>query len=106
MLPSRSARYPVAMHQVTPRDRDSARSRVRSVTTTTAVVAGILAAGGAAAAAGTFAGRTVSASADSVGSSQNGAVPPFDPGNGLQQPAQPPSAYQGGGGGGVPTGSS
>ena len=94
------------MHQVSPRDRDAARSRARTVTTTTAVIAGVLAAGGAAAAAGTFAGRTVSASTTSA-SSDNAAIPTFDPGTGLQQPAQPPSAYQGGtAGGGVPTGSS
>ena len=94
--------YPVPMHQVTPGDRDAARSRVRSVTTTTAVVAGLLPVGGAAAAAGTFAGRTVSAS--TTGTQGDATAPTFDPGSGLQQPDQPPSAYRGGGG--VPTGGS
>lgn len=99
--------YPVPMHQVTPRERDAARSRVGTATTTTAVVAGLLAVGGAVAAASTFAGRTVSASTTQSPSQDTSTAPTFDPGSGLQQPVQPPSAYQGGGnGGGVPTGGS
>jgi hypothetical protein len=82
------------MNRTTPRDRNLALRRVRSITIATAAGAGVLALLGAGAAAGTFAGRTVSSD------QSNQAAPTQDPNTGLLPPNQPPSLGNGGGGGG------